>query len=61
MFWFIVDVLTLRRLGLGRPFRYVLLAIFGSCLIAGLIYTVVVFRALAERSHSAHVYSHSTQ
>ena len=42
-FWWLVDVLMLRRLGLARPFRYMLLVLFAGCLIAGLIYTVVVF------------------
>ena len=60
MFWFIVDVLTLRRFGLGRPFRYALLALLGGCLIAGLIYVVVVFHALGERSHVPHVHAHSS-
>ena len=32
MFWFVVDILTLRRLGLGKPFRYVLLALILGCL-----------------------------
>ena len=60
MFWFIVDVLTLRRLGLGRPFRYALLVLLGGCLIAGLIYASVVFHALDERSHAPHVDKNSS-
>lgn len=60
MFWFLVDVLTLRRLGLGKPFRYALLILLVGCFIAGLIYTFVVARAISERSHTPHVYTHST-
>ena len=60
MFWFLIDVLTLRRLGLARPFRYLLLVLFIGCLIAGLIYTAVVFNALNERSHAPHVQPHSS-
>jgi hypothetical protein len=60
MFWFVVDILTLRRLGLGRPFRYALLALILGCLVAGVIYTVVVFHALEDRSQAPHVHAHST-
>ena len=60
MFWFVVDVLTLRRLGLGRPFRYALLVLFLGCLVAGAIYTWVFLNAVNERSHAPHVHAHST-
>jgi hypothetical protein len=60
MFWFLIDVLALRRLGLGRPFRYIILVIVLGCLIAGLIYTFVVFHALTERNRAPHVQHHST-
>ena len=60
MFWFVVDTLMLRRLGLGRPFRYALLVLLFGCLLAGSIYAFVVFRALNERRHVYHVYTHST-
>ena len=60
MFWFVIDVLALRRLGLSRHFRYVLLAFFIGCLIAGIIYASVVFNAVNERSHAPHVHTHST-
>jgi hypothetical protein len=61
MFWFLIDVLALRRLGLSRPFRYLLLIFFLGCLLAGLIYAAVVFQALNERSRAPHVESHSTR
>ena len=60
MFWFVVDILALRKLGLGRPFRYVILALILGCLCAGVIYTYVFLTAANERSHSPHVYSHSS-
>ena len=60
MFWFLIDVLALRRLGLGRPFRYLILVIVLGCLVAGLIYTFVVFHALTERNSAPHVQHHST-
>ncbi len=46
MFWYWIDVLALKRLGLGRPFRFALLIVFLGCAIAGLIYTAVVFHAV---------------
>ena len=61
MFWFIIDVLTLKKLGLGRPFRYLLLIFFAGCLIAGLIYVGVVLQAVSERSNTHHVSTHSTR
>ncbi len=61
MFWFVLDVLALRRLGLGRPLRYVFLVILAGCVIAGLIYAAVVFHAVTERSHPPHVHAHSSQ
>lgn len=60
MFWFLVDVLALRRLGLSRPFRYLLLVIFIGCLIAGLLYAVVVFNAVRNSSETHHVQHHSS-
>jgi hypothetical protein len=61
MFWFLIDVLALRRLGLSRPFRYILLVLFLGCVVAGLIYTAVVFHAINERSHAPHVHTHSAR
>jgi hypothetical protein len=60
MFWFIIDVLTLRKLGLGRPFRYLLLIFFVGCLIAGVVYASIVLKAVSERSNSPHVSPHSS-
>ena len=60
MFWFLIDILTLRRLGLGRPFRYAILVLVVGVVIAGLIYAGVVFKAVSERSQPPHVHAHST-
>jgi len=60
MFWFLIDVLALRRLGLARPFRYLILIVLFGCIFAGLIYTAVVFHALVERNGSPHVQHNSS-
>ena len=60
MFWFIIDVLALRKLGLGRPFRYLILIVLAGCLIAGFIYASVVIKAVSERSNTPHVSTHSS-
>ena len=60
MFWYLLDVLALMKLGLARPLRYLFLLFFLVCLIAGIVYAAVVFKAASERSNSPHVHSHST-
>jgi hypothetical protein len=60
MFKYQVHVLAMLKLGLGRPFRLLVLIVFVGCLIAGLIYTAVVFHALTERNQAPHVQRHST-
>jgi hypothetical protein len=50
MFWFIIDVLALRKLGLSRPFRYLLLVFLVGALIAGFIYAMVFVHAVNERN-----------
>jgi hypothetical protein len=59
MFWYLMDVLALKRLGLARPLRYLFLLFLAGCLIAGIVYTYVVFHAVSERSNSPHVHAHS--
>jgi hypothetical protein len=58
MFWFIIDVLALRKLGISRPFRYILLIFIAGCLVAGFIYASVVMKAVSERSKPPHVSAH---
>ncbi len=60
MFKYQVHALAARKLGLGRPFRLLILIVFVGCLIAGLIYTAVVFHAVTERNRAPHVQHHST-
>jgi hypothetical protein len=60
MFWYLMDVLALKRLGLARPLRYLLLAFLATCLFAGLIYAGIVLHAVSERSSAPHVHTHST-
>jgi hypothetical protein len=60
MFWYLMDVLALKKLGLARPLRYLFLMFLVGCLVAGIIYATVVFKAVSERSNSPHVHAHST-
>jgi len=50
MFWYLMDVLALKRLGLARPLRYLFLIFLAVCLVGGIVYAYVVFHAVAERS-----------
>ena len=43
MFWFLLRVKALNRLGFTKPFRVAFLIVFVGALIAGLIYSYVVF------------------
>ena len=60
MFRPLLHVLALRRLGLARPFRLLVLVIFLGCLVAGLIYAAAVFHAVTERNRAPHVQPHSS-
>lgn len=60
MFRFVLQVAFIRRaLQLGVV-RIALVLVFAGALIAGLIYTYVVFQAVAQRSQTPHVHAHST-
>lgn len=61
MFEYLLRVKALHRLGMGRPFRAVFIAVFVGAVIAGLIYAFVMFHTVNERSHSPHVHAHSSQ
>jgi len=61
MFWFLFDVVTLRRLRLAAPLRYSLLIVIVGCLIVGVIYAAVFFNAarnLPEKHHVQHYSAH---
>lgn len=60
MFTFLLRVKAMHRLGLARPFRYILLAVLVGCLVAGAIYAYVVLNAVQERSHHPHVHEPSS-
>ena len=60
MFWYLMDVLALKKLGMARPLRYLFLLFLVGCLIAGIIYAAVVLHAVSERSQTPHVHTHST-
>ncbi len=61
MFWYLMDVLALKKLGLARPLRYLFLLFLLGCLVVGIIYTSIVFHAISERSQRPHVHAHSTE
>lgn len=60
MFRFVLQVAFIRRVLQLGFIRFALLAILVGALIAGLIYTYVVVRAVTQRSDVPHVQSHST-
>jgi hypothetical protein len=60
MFTFLLRVKAMHKLGLARPFKYILLVLFIGCVIAGFIYAAVVIHAVNERSQSPHVHAHSS-
>lgn len=60
MFWYLMDVLALKKLGLARPLRYLFLFFLAGCLLAGVVYTYVVLSAVSERSNTHHVSPHSS-
>ena len=52
---------ALNKSPLGSFVRLFMKLVVIGILVAGLIYTYVVFRAVSERSHSPHVHAHSTR
>jgi hypothetical protein len=59
MFEYLLRVKALHRLGMGKPFRALFVVIIIGAIVAGMIYTFVVFQAISERSHSPHVHTQS--
>ena len=59
MFRFVLQVAFIRRVLRLRIVRLALLLIFLGSVVAGAIYTYVVFQAVEQRSHSPHVHAHS--
>ena len=60
MFWFVIDVLALRKLGLSGPFRFLILIFLAGCVVAAVVYASVVMKAVSERSNTPHVHAYST-
>ena len=60
MFKYQVHALAMRKLGLGRPFSFLMLLVFLGCLVAGAIYAFVVFHGVEKRSETPHVQHRSS-
>jgi hypothetical protein len=58
--WFWLAILSRGKLRWPRWFIPLLAIFLAGILVAGLIYTYVVFKAISERSQSPHVHAHST-
>ena len=61
MFKYQIHALAMRKLGLGRPLRCLVLVVLLGCIVAGIIYFAVIFHAIEQRSNAIHVRTHSTQ
>ena len=61
MFRPMLHALALHKLGLTRPLRFLMLLVLLGCVVAGLIYTALVFHSLTERNRAHHVQPHSTR
>ena len=61
MFTYLLSLLLLRRFGLPKPLRYLIL-IFLACLaLVAFAYTVNLFLTLPERTTGHHVQHHSNR
>jgi len=60
MFRFVLQVAFIGRVLQLRIVRLVLVLTFLGAVIAGAIYTYVIFQAVTQRSHSPHVHTSST-
>jgi hypothetical protein len=59
MLTFIVSFLLLRRLGVSKPLRRVLLLVIAVLFAIVLVYTANLFLTLEERTSAPNVHSHS--
>jgi hypothetical protein len=59
MLTFIVSFLLLRRLGVSKPLRRVLLLVIAVLFAIVLVYTAILFLTLEERTSAPNVHSHS--
>jgi hypothetical protein len=60
MFRFILQVAFIRRALQSRSVKLMLLLVFLGAIVAGAIYTFVIFQAVTQRSHPPHVHTHSS-
>jgi hypothetical protein len=60
MWNFLLGFLFARATGASRIIRALLLVFLLGSVVAGLIYTAVVFHAITERNQAPHVQHHST-
>ena len=58
--WFWILMLSDGKLRWPRWFSFLLVVFFIGALAAGMIYAIVVFHAISERSEPHHVHTHST-
>jgi len=61
MFRFVLQVAFIRRVLQLRIVRLTLFLVFLGAVVAGAIYTYVIFEAVTQRSHSPHVQPHSSE
>jgi hypothetical protein len=59
MLTFIISFLLLRRLGLSKPIRYVLIVLMIGLIVVAIIYAMDLFLTLEERTSPYHVYARS--
>jgi hypothetical protein len=57
MWTYLFSFLLLRRMGLSKPIRYALAVFLIGLILAVLIYTVILFLNLAERTNPTHDYA----
>ena len=57
MWTFIFSFLFLRRLGLSKPIRYVLVVFMIGLIVLALIYALNLFLTLEERTNPTHDYA----
>jgi hypothetical protein len=57
MWTYLFSFLLLRRMGLSKPIRYALAVFLIGLILAVLIYTVILFLNLAERTNPTYDYA----
>ena len=60
MWTYLFSFLLLRRMGLSKPIRYALAVFLIVLILSFLIYTVILFLNLVERTNPTHDYARSS-